>query len=76
MPRTEDYNAEFDRQDVELFERIAATPRPAPVELSQATASSYQPAFAADVMRWVPVVVPLLGVFMVLLTGAMWSVVG
>lgn len=41
-----------------------------------ATVQPYPPAFDRDVMRWIPVIVPLLGVAMVLLTGAMWTVVG
>lgn len=37
-------------------------------------ASVAAPAFDADFMRWVPIVVPLVGVATVLLTGLMWVV--
>lgn len=36
----------------------------------------YPPAFDRDTMRWMPLVIPLLGFFTVVLTGLMWMVVG
>lgn len=68
--------ADFDRKSLVLFEAIAESQRTAPVTLSPASETLYPPAFDRDVIRWIPVVVPLLGGFMVLLTGLMWSVVG
>ena len=55
---------------------IAESPKTAPVALPQAMSGPYPPAFDRDVMRWMPVIVPLLGVSTALLTGLMWMVVG
>lgn len=52
---------------------IAETPKSASAEPPQAASDGYPSAFDQDVMRWVPVVIPLLGVAMVLLTGLMWT---
>lgn len=35
----------------------------------------YPPAFDRDTMRWIPLIVPLLGFFIAVLTGLMWMVI-
>lgn len=76
-------DGDADRDDVvalrkgpRLFDDHAEPQELAPGELAQVMADPYPPAFDGGVMRWVPVVVPLMGVFLVLLTGLMWTVVG
>ncbi len=44
----------------------------APTAVAPALAQAYPPAFDRDFIRVIPVLVPLLGVMMVLLTGLMW----
>ena len=73
MPPTSRDSAEVDKKCLELFEELAEMPKTSPVALSQDMAILYPPAFDLDVVRWVPVIIPLLGVCMVLLTGAMWT---
>lgn len=40
---------------------------------SKPTSESYPPAFDRDTMRWMPLVIPLLGFFTAVLTGLMWT---
>lgn len=46
-------------------EGSAKDPKPA--------SESYPPAFDRDTMRWMPLVIPLLGFFTAVLTGLMWT---
>lgn len=55
---------------------LAKSEKVAPVTLPPAMAGPYPPAFEKDVVRWMPVFVPLLGLGIALLTGLMWMVVG
>lgn len=48
----------------------------APKSVPAAAAQEYPSTFDPDLIRWIPVYVPVLGLVMVLLTGAMWMVVG
>ena len=52
---------------------IAETPKISPMAIPQAMSGAYPAALDQDVMRWMPVIIPLLGVAMVLLTGLMWT---
>jgi hypothetical protein len=45
-------------------------------EASTPISQPYPPAFDRDTMRWMPLVIPLLGFSTVVLTGLMWMVVG
>lgn len=40
---------------------------------SAPTSESYPPAFDRDTIRWMPLVIPLLGFFTAVLTGLMWT---
>jgi hypothetical protein len=40
---------------------------------SKPTSESYPPAFDRETMRWMPLVIPLLGFFTAVLTGLMWT---
>lgn len=45
-------------------------------EAPKANLEPYPQAFDRDTMRWMPLIVPLLGFFTAVLTGLMWMVVG
>ena len=47
-----------------------------PLVLPQAMSESYPPQFDQEFMRWMPLVVPLMGFFTALITGVMWTLVG
>lgn len=40
---------------------------------SDSTSEPHPPAFDRDTMRWMPLVIPLLGFFTAVLTGLMWT---
>lgn len=48
----------------------------APNSVPPAMAQEYPLAVDPDLIRWIPVYVPLMGLLLVLLTGVMWAVVG
>lgn len=76
MPFAGTDGADFDRKSLAPLEAFTEEQITPPVATSQVSETGYPPAFDPEVMRWVPLVVPLLGGCMVLLTGLMWSVVG
>lgn len=61
------------RNGLEL-EQITEMPRAPAMTPCQAIETSHPPAFDKDFMRWLPFVLPLIGVALVLLTGLMWKV--
>lgn len=54
----------------------AGTQKTEPMVLLKAMPRSYPPEFDQEFMRWVPLVIPPMGFFTVLITGIMWTLVG